>query len=163
MPHATTNLRTARIERMYLILAMLLTVVQAAPPVPWQAPDNTARSSQNVTKNAKANQGPSKVPPALQGSAPTEPNQHGSQTPTDSNAKETIVIRELAPVPVKDWWDRSYVIFTGLLVLVGIAASLLARHTLNTIQQQLEYDQFRRSCARIRELFAELERLTKAA
>jgi cell division septation protein DedD len=119
------------------LAAVLLAVMQAAPPVPRQAPNSTARSGQNVTKNAKANQGPSKVPPALQNSAPPEPNQHGSQTPTDANAKETIVVREPTPMPKprKDWWDRAYVIFTGLLVLVGIAASLLARHTLNAIRQ----------------------------
>jgi hypothetical protein len=37
-----------------------------------------------------------------------------------------------------DWWNRTYVIFTGLLVGVGICGVLYARKSLNAIESQLE-------------------------
>jgi hypothetical protein len=82
-----------------IVLAVLLAIVQAAPPVPRKPSDTPAGSSQNITS-------------------------HG--------------VGELASVPVlhKDWWDRAYVIFTGLLVFVGIYGVVMARKTLKAIERQ---------------------------
>lgn len=117
----------------YFALAMLLAVLQTAPPVPRKAAGNASISSKNVKQDPGHQQAPSG--PAL---ATPQIDKRSGETPTDTHAQETIVIRESAPVPKagKDWWDRAYVIFTGLLVIVGGLAVGYAVKTLRAIERQ---------------------------
>jgi hypothetical protein len=49
--------------------------------------------------------------------------------------KATVVVRESAPA-APDWWYRTYVICTGLLVVVGAVGVHYAIKTLKAIQRQ---------------------------
>ena len=85
-----------------LVFAVLLTVMQAAPPVPRKAADN------NAAKEKK------------QAAAPTQPIVNSVASEPNENNSRPIIIRELPPVTIAtDWWNKGYVIFTGALVLFG--------------------------------------------
>jgi hypothetical protein len=121
-------------------IAMLLSISQAAIPIPGKAPNRPAGSSQNVQNNPANNQGPATTP-TVANPATTEKDQNTSNEPTKANAQETIVIREpitvsVGSMPHKDWWDRAYVIFTGMLVIIGGGGVLAALRTLRAIKRQ---------------------------
>jgi len=117
-------------------IAMLLTVMQTSPPIPRQATNNAAGSSQNIQQYTAAKQVPSSSAIVKNPSAAPE-EQNSTNKPTDTNAQEAIVIREPVPVSVgKDWWDRAYIVFTGLLVLIGGIGVLAAFRTLKIIERQ---------------------------
>jgi hypothetical protein len=115
----------------YFALAMLLAVLQTAPPAPRKAPDNASSSSKNIKQDSGNLQTPSVA-------ATPQIDRQSGETPTDTHAQEATVIRESAPVPKpgKDWWDKAYVIFTGLLVIVGGLAVGYAVKTLRAIERQ---------------------------
>jgi hypothetical protein len=110
--------------------------MQAPSPVPRKAADSTTGSRQNVKKNPNAQQRPSDLPAPVVNSIAAKPNEDGSRTPSDTNAKETIIIREPAPMAGGDGWNHVYVVFTGMLVGVGALGIWLARRTLKAIERQ---------------------------
>ena len=99
-----------------LFLAVLLSVVQAAPPVPRQAADNPAGCSKAVQKDARSKQEPTSTLP-VHDAASSPTNEQTGKTPTKTDALETVPIRESAAMPHLDSWDKAYVILTGLLVM----------------------------------------------
>jgi len=119
-----------------IFLAALLSVVQAAPPVPRKAPNSTASRSQNVQNDATGKQRPAAPSPVV-GPVTSPKDQNSAGEPTKTNAQETVAIREPVPVSIgKDWWDRAYIVFTGLLVLIGGIGIMAALQTLKIIRRQ---------------------------
>src|SRR5258708_20622454 len=120
-------------------LAVLLAVIQAIPPVPRKTADPGNRTSQNVKGDSSGNQGPSQQSSAIVQSISTQPNQDTSHSSATENARKPIIVPELPPVSVtKDWWDRIYIIFTGILIAVGIFGVQAAYKTLGEIKAQRE-------------------------
>jgi hypothetical protein len=115
-------------------LTVLLAVMQAGP----LAADDPASRSKNVSHNSDHQQTPTDAPSAIPEKSTRHVDQDSGKAPAETNAKETTVIREAAPVPKpgKDWWDKAYVIFTGLLVIVGGLAVGYAVKTLRAIERQ---------------------------
>jgi hypothetical protein len=120
----------------YAVLAVLLAVMQASPPVPRKAANNSGDGGKNVKQDSSRQQAPPSTPVV---STP-HVDQNSRETPSDANAQETIVVSESAPVPkaAKDWWDKAYVIFTGLLVIIGGLGVGFAVRTLRAIEWQAE-------------------------
>jgi hypothetical protein len=121
----------------YLTLAVLLTVMQASPPVPRKTANTTASSSQHVKQNAENNQSPTQVQSPIQNKdAPQD--QDKDHNPADAEVKQNIVIRECAPAPKPgtDNWYHAYVVFTGALVVIGAIGAGYAVKTLRAIERQ---------------------------
>jgi hypothetical protein len=115
----------------YFALAMLLAVLQSAPPAPRKASGNASSSGKSIKQDAGNLQAP------LVAATPPTDKQSG-EPPSDAHAQETIVIRESAPVPKtnKDGWDKAPVILTGVLVVVGALGVRAAFRTLKAIETQ---------------------------
>ena len=122
-----------------IALTVLLTIAQAAPPVPRKAANPQTSATQNIKDNANNNQGPSDAHPPLKQQTKPAQTQDKGQDPSDADARQTIVIRESTPVPKvgKDWWDKAYVIFTGALVVIGFVGVGCAVVTLWAIRAQV--------------------------
>jgi hypothetical protein len=118
-----------------LIFAVLLVVLQAVPPIPRKATDNPASGSRGVKAETNNNQSPSAPAKSVQGPAATQQNQ--STTSPKTNAEKSVPVRDFSSSR-KDWWDRAYVICTGLLVIVGVVGTCLALRTLKAMQRQAE-------------------------
>lgn len=120
-----------------LILAVLLSLAQAAPPAPRKTPDHSARSSQNVKREANGTQSRAASSTPVPDVAGANKDQNASSTPANANAQETIFITEAAAVPIqKDRWDKAYVILTGLLVIIGALGVRSAIRSLGLIERQ---------------------------
>ncbi|MGD0228238.1 MAG: hypothetical protein ABSF71_38540 [Terriglobia bacterium] len=109
-----------------LILAMLLTISEAPAPIPGKATDNptfAGHSSERKTANSQRQSTPPPVPLHL----PPKVEQNSGQPEGNANAQKATVIRE--PL-TEDWWNRTYVIATVALVLVGAIGIWFAGRTL---------------------------------
>ena len=121
----------------YLALAVLLAVIQTSAPVPKKAADPSNRAPQNVKNDSTDNQAPPQQPQTVVQPITAKPDQNSGHSPAAENTQKPVVIRELPPVSVtKDWWDRIYIIFTGILIIVGIIGVRAAYKTLIAIQRQ---------------------------
>jgi hypothetical protein len=121
----------------YLALAMLLAVMQASVPVPRKATDPKSGTAQSVARNPNSDQTPAQQAPPLVQSVSTQPNQDTGHSPAAENTQKPVIIRELPPVSVtKDWWDRIYICFTGVLIVVGIIGVRAAYKTLGEMKAQ---------------------------
>lgn len=119
-----------------LSLAVLLTIMQAVPPTPRKTADTAAGRGDAVKKDSATKQAPAAPLPVQDAPSATEQQKSGN-APPDADRQETIRVRELPAVSVsKDWWDRSAIILTGCLVLIGGVGSLFALRTLTAIQLQ---------------------------
>ena len=123
-----------------LLLAVLLAVSQASAPVPRQATDNAAGSSQHIKQQSddKQNPSPGSVRPIVQNRASANVDKDNGETPAKTDTQETIFITESAAMPIKDRWNKAYVIFTGLLVIIASLGVSAAIKTLREIKQQVE-------------------------
>lgn len=125
-----------------IILGVLLAVMQAAPPGPRKAADSPVDNHHDIQSKATPKQNPSPSPSPAPSSTPipplshAEPNQNSTSQPTATNT-ESIFVPVVSPVP-KDsfWWNRFYVIFTGMLVGIGALGAFLAYRTLDRIDRQ---------------------------
>src|SRR5712691_2267868 len=126
------------------VLAVLLTVMQASPPVPRQAPDNQAGKGNKHSAKAKANKDaptPTAAPVAVPGDAPRNaPQSERKSNPAPpSNTDETIRVSELPAVTVQtDPWTKGYVILTGFLVIFAGLGVCAALRTLGAIKRQAD-------------------------
>jgi len=102
----------------YLTLAVLLAVMQT----PASAPRKPANPQTRNTQNTESRQAQDK-----------------RQAPSDADAKQTIVVRESPSMPKagKDPWDKAYVIFTGVLVIIGAVGVGCAIVTLWAVRAQV--------------------------
>jgi hypothetical protein len=119
-----------------LALAVLLSIAQAPAPIPRQATDNAARGGHHVKQQSNAKQTPSANALPAQNTTSPGDDKHKGETPSKADAPETIFISESTSVPVKDWWDKAYAVFTGLLFLVGGIGVGYAVKTLRVIERQ---------------------------
>jgi len=121
-----------------LFFAVLLTVMQAVPPVPSKVPDANTHSSKTATKNTKGSQKPTaSLPPTTNNSVEPEPKENTSKPVENSGNSKPVVIGKLPSVSVqRDWIDWVALTFTGLLVLLGIGGVCAALRTLQAIEKQ---------------------------
>jgi hypothetical protein len=124
----------------YAVLAVLLAVMQGAPPVPRQASNDAAQTPANVKAKSKPNQAQPAPAPAsgkANSNGPTE-SDSSKQHPRDTD--HSVVIRELPTVtvnsPRRDWVDWGGWLFNLLLVGVGAFQVLLLCWTLRVIRVQ---------------------------
>jgi len=116
----------------YIALAMLLAVVQTAPPVPRQAPDNASTNRQAVQKEATANQKPTALMPPSKNAIESQPQQGQIEKPHDSHERITVIVQQ----PTSGW-EKAYVVLTGLLAIVGMLGVAAAYRTLRAIESQV--------------------------
>jgi hypothetical protein len=105
------------------VLFALLLALQGTPQ-PQQKTTHAPTSNQQGRNNSTTKQR-SETP---------EPAQSGVE------AHQTIIIREpaQAPMPGKDCWEKTSVVFSGLLVLVGVVGTFYAIKTLKAVERQAE-------------------------
>jgi len=119
-----------------IVITVILAISQASVPVPRQAANNTTGSGHNVQKNRSQKDNPSTSLPIVD-STEAQTSKDAGEAPGNRNAQNTIIIREPVPVSVRTtWWERFYVIFTGLLVLIGGTGVCAAIKTLRIISHQ---------------------------
>jgi hypothetical protein len=74
-----------------------------------------------------------------QRSAPAQPQRAAQNTiqpaPPPVVIREPVIVHEPAR---KDWWDRAYVVFSGLLVIIGAFGVIAALRTLRAIKRQAD-------------------------
>lgn len=119
-----------------LVLAVLLAIVQAAPPSPRQTSDNQTRASGGPNSKTTYGKKTAAHSEAIQQPVEAAHADDSVSKKTDADTPKTIIIREPATVPIKDWWDRTYVLAAVALVLVGAFGAWLARRTLLAIERQ---------------------------
>jgi hypothetical protein len=104
------------------LIAVLLAVTQAAPPVPRKTADNT-------------NSDKASTPPQSANPVTTNPDQGSRQSSKPEDAPKTVRVSELPPVSVgRDWISIG---LTGVLVIVGILGVTAAYKTLQKIENQV--------------------------
>jgi hypothetical protein len=100
-----------------LILAALLTAMQAAPPMPGKAGNPPSRGSDNVAKQTKGSKDN-----ASSVAVHEEPK---SATPYDKTHTEAAeyeknhVVADVRTLPEKDTWDKVYICLTFALVVIA--------------------------------------------
>jgi hypothetical protein len=94
-----------------VIFIVLLSIVQAAPPVPRQAAKNPANNGAKDTQLSKKDANTSALPTPVQ-----DKERAVSANETSKNEQQHAIVEKL---PNKDGWDKAYIIFTGVLVLIG--------------------------------------------
>lgn len=120
-----------------IALAVLLAVMQAGPPVPRKAADPGNRTAQHAKEQPDSNKTPTQQPSPLLKPISPEPDQTASHSPATDNAPKPIIVREVPPVSVsKDWLDKLYILFTGILIVVGSFGVRAAYKTLKAIETQ---------------------------
>ena len=119
------------------ILAVLLAVTQTPVPAFGQASNNSASTGGSVLHDGKQQQTPA-APPIPAANPAASPENHSSTgNEGGNNTTPTVSVRELPAVSIsKDWADKSYWLFSGLLVLVGAFQVVLLWRTLRKISDQ---------------------------
>jgi hypothetical protein len=124
-----------------LVLAVILTIMQTAPPVPGNASNNPTAASPNIKNDAKKVQNhPTNLSVTSKQMDPVSPDRNtGKQGNKD--AEHTIGISKLPPVtvnrPSRDLADWAYWGFSALLAVVGGLQVWLLLGTLTTIKRQV--------------------------
>lgn len=117
----------------FLAVAVLLTVLQAAPPVPSKTSDIPASSSSAVKKNPNKKQAISDTALSVQNANSTKTDQQPRDPPSQADEQKPVVILDRTPV---SGWTKAYVILTGLLALVGALGVGYAIRTLRAVERQ---------------------------
>jgi hypothetical protein len=120
-----------------LVLTVFLTIVQAPPPVPREAAHDESRAGSNVNDDSNRHKNPS-VPSPVENPISTQANQQSGEKPSPTDTSEAISVCKCTPVPKsgKDWWDKTYIIFTGMLVAIGAVGVCAAIKTLKILRRQ---------------------------
>jgi hypothetical protein len=137
---------------------MLLAVMQTAPPIPRKAANNTAGGSQVIQNNAAKKQEDSGASLPSDNSDSPNTNQQASQTPCNPHKHVTVVIQQ--PTSVSGW-EKTYVVLTGLLVIVGGIGIGYAIQTLRAVQRQAV--SMRRQTTHLRNSVIQARRAANAA
>ena len=120
-----------------LLITVLLSIMQAAPPIPRQTPNNGNATGQSITKNAQQDKTPSLQSAPVPKIAAPAPDQNAGQSKQPDNAAQTVRVTKFPSVSVsRDWIDCLTVFFTGILVIVGIVGVRAALRTLGAIEKQ---------------------------
>jgi hypothetical protein len=106
-----------------LYLGVLMSVVQAGPPIPRQTPNGSAGTSKTDQKNANSKNRPAyQVPAAINESEQPQEHDEPTEGQSQTDAQHPITIRELPPVTInsrRDWADWGTWLFTFLLAVTG--------------------------------------------
>src|ERR1700733_4903370 len=118
---------------------MFLSVVQASSPIPGKTPNNsTSTGSEVQDKTQDKNTNTEPTTPAVSQDQPQGHDAHGSEQ-NSNNAEQPVTVSKLPPVSItKDWTDRFYWLFSGLLVVIGGLQIWLLVRQLNTINRQAD-------------------------
>ena len=120
-----------------LILAVILAVMQVAPPVPRKAVNSPPGGGHDTPSNGAAGQ-----QPAGQSTPPFQPNETPSANKTaeqrgTNNKERSVGISKLPPVSVtRNWADWGYWAFSGFLLIVGFLQVWLLFGNLRAIERQ---------------------------
>jgi hypothetical protein len=90
----------------FLLLAMLLSVVQASPPIPRQTPDSSTTASNSSQENSNPKNRPAdQRPPAI--NEQTQPQKHSepSKQQAQTDTQHSITVSELPPVTINNHRD----------------------------------------------------------
>jgi hypothetical protein len=124
-----------------VIFTVLLSIVQAAPPVPRQTANSANQGTDRTVRNAAA-QHKKPVPPVSSPERLTEESIIEKTTPDNPappNTEQATRVRELPSVSVtRDWIDKAGWFFSLVLVIVGIGGVCAAFRTLRAIERQAE-------------------------
>jgi hypothetical protein len=110
-----------------LMLAVIFSVVQAAPPVPRQTPDGTASKNNSENSIPTDNQSNANAPIPAAKNTPTNTTQNGSKPDAAKDKSDPVTVNIASDVRIKrDFWDYAAIaggllIALGTLVLAGIA------------------------------------------
>jgi hypothetical protein len=123
----------------WLALAVLLAVVQTNPPVPRKAADANTSKGQPIQNDTNADKKTSnETTPVVQTGQPP-PAQNTNPDNGANDAEKTIRVRELPPVSVtRDWMDCLTLMFSAILLGVGIVGVYAAYKTLGEMKVQRE-------------------------
>ncbi len=118
------------------IFAMILAFIQAPVPVPSKT---TAGTGNGVRKHASENQrNSSRTTPAHPTFAPAL-EQHNSSNQAAGDHPQSVSVREFPAVSIsKDWTDKVYWAFSGLLVIVGSFQAWFLYRTLGAVKEQAD-------------------------
>lgn len=124
---------------MKVLILAVLAVVQAAPPVPRQAPDSSASTSKTIQHPTAKDQ--TSRQPTSPAEAKTTPNHDASANKQgEQNTEHSVTISKLPPVTVngvkRDWADWGTWGFNLLLVFVGALQVVLLCWTFRLIRHQ---------------------------
>lgn len=118
---------------------MLFTVMQTPSPVPRKAANHPARASRDVQSQATSNKTPTAPPQASVNANAAPKNENPANAVRAEDTQKPIRVGELPSVSVtKDWTDRAYWVFSGLLVIVGGLQAWLLYGTLRAINRQAD-------------------------
>jgi hypothetical protein len=127
----------------FIVLAVLLAVMQAAPPVPRKAPDNPAQATTNIKTQSKSRQTPSSPSPATAETSGNWPAKTDGSEESQKYTEHPIVISKLPAValdtPKRDWADWGTWGFNFLLVAVGGLQVWLLFRTWKTVRRQADW------------------------
>jgi hypothetical protein len=119
------------------ILGVFLAAIQTASPTPRETSDHPAGASGGAQHNSQTNQSPAHNEPPVPQPIQSVNKQYDGSTKAGEDKPQPIAIREFPPVSImKDWADKSYWAFSGLLVLVGGFQVWLLWRTLGAISKQ---------------------------
>jgi hypothetical protein len=122
-----------------IVLGMLLAVVQAAPPVPRHTSNEANKSGQSVKKQSDNKEAPSPSSSSFQEIVKPKAQSNSADAPSSPNTQQSITINKLPTVSVeKDLMDKTAWLFSGLLIVIGVAGVCAAVKTLKTIKRQAE-------------------------
>jgi hypothetical protein len=120
--------------------AVILAVMQTAPAVRRQTPDNPTRATANVQAQSKRSHAPLLPSPATNETNSNRPAESDSGEQGQKNAEHSVAISKLPAValdaPKRDWADWGTWGFNLLLVAVGALQVVLLRWTLRVIRRQ---------------------------
>jgi hypothetical protein len=123
----------------YIVLAILLAVVQAAPTVPRKASNDPTRTSSDINDGNTSDQRETRPAPAALKTDSNSPKSNGRE-PSPNADGNSIIVRQLPPVtvatPRRDWADWGTWIFNFLLVIVGALQVLLLGWTFRLVKHQ---------------------------
>lgn len=123
----------------YLVLAVILAMMQASPPVPRKAANNPTHTSGNIEQHGQSDETVTGNPPSAIETSSGGPPESNSGEQHRNDAGYTVGISKLPPAAVtKDWADWGVWAFSLLLVIVGVLQTLLLRGTLRAIQRQAD-------------------------
>lgn len=123
------------------VLAVILSIIYAAPPVPRKTPDSPASASGKAQSDTKRENTPvANLPAVVDGNASQADNPHGNGK-GGHDTEHSITISKLPSVtvdtPKRDWADWGTWFFNFLLVVVGGLQAWLLRRTYTTMKSQL--------------------------
>ena len=121
-----------------LLFAVLLSVMQAAPPVPRQTPNSTNQSTDKRQKKPSQHQDPiAQMPTPKNLTEKPVGEKATTDNPASPNTQQPIRVTELPTVSVtRDWMDKTSWAFGAILVGVGVVGVCAAYRTLRAIERQ---------------------------